>query len=325
MMSQAPAIEIGLNAAIVSVRDDEPLILVVSGQEGEPDLLPFGPFDPLAHRTMESGLRSWVADQTGLTLGYVEQLYTFADRGRHARPGDVSPHMVSIGYLALTRASTRGARAGSPTRWRGWYNYFPWEDWRSGKPEILGSEIEPALRNWASAEAVAADEPERALSRTERVHLWFGLDGAQWNEERALERYELLYEAGLVAEALRDGRDAAVMRHSSGTIPELGVPMAHDHRRILATAISRLRAKIKYRPVIFEMMPATFTLLALQRTVESLLGLHLHKQNFRRLIERRGLVSPTGGVTTRTGGRPAQLYRFARQVLHERPAPGLRL
>ena len=324
-MSRTPTIEIGLNAAIVSVRDDQPLILVVSGQAGEPELLPFGPFDPLAHRTMESGLRSWVAGQTGLALGYVEQLYTFADRGRHARPGDIGPHMVSIGYLALTRANARGARDGLATRWQGWYRYFPWEDWRGGKPEILDSEVEPALREWSETAPVAPDEPERALTRADRLRLWFGLDGTPWNEERALERYELLYEAGLVTEALRDGREAALARSRTAAIPELGEPMAHDHRRILATAISRLRAKIKYRPVIFEMMPATFTLLALQRTVESLLGLHLHKQNFRRLIERRGLVRPTGGVTTRTGGRPAQLYRFAREVLRERPAPGLRL
>ena len=324
-MSSTPAIEIGLNAAIASVRDDEPLILVVTGRDGSPDLLPFGPFDPLLHRTMESGLRSWVSDQTGLELGYVEQLYTFGDRGRHAEPGDVGPHAVSIGYLALTRASTRGERAGSATRWQSWYAYFPWEDWRSGKPDILEREIEPALTRWTAEASSSEDEPERALSRGDRIRLWFGLDDMPWNEERALERYELLYEAGLLSEALRDGRAKALLRDKVSTLPELGRPMSHDHRRILATAISRLRAKIKYRPVIFEMMPETFTLLALQKTVESLLGLHLHKQNFRRLIERRGLVQPTGGVTTQTGGRPAQLYRFAHDVLRERPAPGLRL
>ncbi len=46
--------------------------------------LPFGPFDPLEHRTFEIGLRAWVKAQTGLSVGYVEQLYTFGDRGRHA-------------------------------------------------------------------------------------------------------------------------------------------------------------------------------------------------------------------------------------------------
>src|SRR6266480_4387666 len=111
-------IEIGLTAAIVAVEGEEPSILVAGdGSRDETRAgLPFGPFDPIAHRTFEIGLRAWVAAQTGLTVGYVEQLYTFGDRGRHARPDD-SAHMVSIGYLALTRvpenaAALRAAGAG---------------------------------------------------------------------------------------------------------------------------------------------------------------------------------------------------------------------
>jgi hypothetical protein len=99
--------------------------------------------------------------------------------------------------------------------------------------------------------------------------------------------------------------------------------MRHDHRRILATAMGRLRAKLKYRPVVFELMPAEFTLTILQRTVEAISGRHLHKQNFRRLVENGALVEPTGGQTT-TKGRPAALFRFRRNVIQERPAPGLR-
>ena len=86
-------IEIGLTAAIVAVEDGEPAILVAGdGETGEPRAgLPFGPFDPLAHRTFEIGLRAWVEAQTGLRVGYVEQLYTFGDRGRHAGPGRCRP------------------------------------------------------------------------------------------------------------------------------------------------------------------------------------------------------------------------------------------
>ena len=64
-----------------------------------------------ASHASRAALRAWVHRQTGLELGYAEQLYTFGDRGRHAEPGDVSPHVVSIGYLALTQAkpSTRHA------------------------------------------------------------------------------------------------------------------------------------------------------------------------------------------------------------------------
>lgn len=321
LLPPAGSVEIGLNAAIAAVLDDEPVVLAVRESEaGTPiDSLPFGPFSPLHHRTFEIGLRSWVAEQTGLDLGYVEQLYTFGDRGRHAQRGDTAPHFVSIGYLALTRADrARGVQRGT---WRSWYHYFPWEDWRRGRPAILSAEIEPRVRAWA-AEPPDRATPVRPVPRAERLRICFGTDGAAWDEERVLERYELLYEAGLVEESRRDGRPAALARPE---LPPFGQPMHFDHRRILATAISRVRAKIKYRPVIFELMDDEFTLFELQKTVEAILGPHLHKQNFRRLVEGAGLVEPTGEVKSGTGGRPARLYRFRREVLLERPAPGVRV
>src|ERR1044071_1862851 len=94
-------IEVGLTAAIVAVEADEPCRLGAAAPQRQMRAgPPFGPFDPLAHRTFEIGLRAWVAAQTAINVGYVEQLYTFGDRGRHARPGDTSPHMISVGYLA---------------------------------------------------------------------------------------------------------------------------------------------------------------------------------------------------------------------------------
>jgi len=319
-VSSAAGVEIGLNAAIVAVTDNEPVVLVIRSETdkaGATDGLPFGTFSPLQHRTFEGGLRAWVHRQTGLELGYAEQLYTFGDRGRHAQPGDVGPHVVSIGYLALTQTRpTVDLQQGS---WRSWYHYFPWEDWRRGRPEILETTIEPKLREWVAAQRGSTSQP---ISRQERVRICFALEGAAWDEEKVLDRYELLYEAGLVDEAARDGREAARQWTDR---PRLGVPMHFDHRRILATAIGRVRAKIKYRPVIFELMPDDFTLFELQRTVEAILGPHLHKQNFRRLVEGAGLVEPTGEVKMRTGGRPAKLYRFRREVLLERPAPGVRV
>ncbi len=310
-------VEIGLSAAIIAVRDGEPVSLVVPDEGG--DALPFGPFSPLDHRTFEMGLRSWVAQQTGLELGYVEQLYTFGDRGRHAQPGDTGPHVVSIGYLALTRPRDLDGRERGI--WRSWYEYFPWEDWRHGKPRILTDVIEPRLLAWA-ARPKPPTGPDRPVERADRLRICFGLFGAAWDEEKVLERYELLYESGLVAEARRDGREAAL---TWGQLPALGLQMRFDHRRILATAIARLRAKIKYRPVIFELMDEEFTLFELQRTVEAILGPHLHKQNFRRLVEGAGLVEPTDEVRAKTGGRPAKLYRFRREVVLERPAPGVRV
>src|SRR5580692_5675444 len=237
----------------------------------------------------------------------MEQLYTFGDRGRHARPGDTGAHMVSIGYLALTRrpenvAALTAAGAG----FEPWYRFFPWEDWRTARPEILDDTIMPLLTEWARRST--GPEPRRALGRRERLRLCFGVDGSPWDEEKTLDRYELLYEAGLVEEARRDGRPAALARN---TLPPLGESMRFDHRRILATAIARLRAKLKYRPVVFELMPDEFTLTELQRTVEAISGRHLHKQNFRRLVESGALVEPTGVMSTQTGGHPPRCFAFA--------------
>ncbi|HEY2885212.1 MAG TPA: hypothetical protein VGJ08_08380 [Rhizomicrobium sp.] len=305
-------VSIGLSVAIVSVADDETPTVLVVHHAGREDALPFGPFDPLNHRTLDSGLRRWVGEQTYLELGYAEQLYTFGDRGRHLPTPDEGARVVSVGYLALTR-QTLDLKA-PDTRWSDWYRYFPWEDWREAKPVIIDQIIVPALKQFAKS----ANGSDIAEARRNRMRLCFGTDGLVWDEEKVLERYELLYEAGLVEEAARDGRKA-------GSRAPLGASMTFDHRRILATAIARLRGKMKYRPVVFELMAPSFTLLKLQRTVEAISGIRLHKQNFRRLMEDQGLVEGTGKFTTQARGRPAELFRFRREVLRERPAPGVRL
>ena len=126
---------------------------------------------------------------------------------------------------------------------------------------------------------------------------------------------EDVYEAGLVPESRERG--------AGETLP--GEAMMLDHRRILATGIARLRAKIKYRPVVFELMPTEFTLLQLQRSVEALAGRLVHKQNFRRLIEQQQLVEETGAIAADTVGRPAKLFRFRHGVLAERAIAGTKL
>lgn len=315
-----PPLRIGLNAVIVAVTDDQPRVLTVHRAEHElaardgrrrssagPPALPFGPLDPEADRTLELGLRGWVRRQTGLELGYVEQLYTFADRHRDPRLRG-GPRIVSVAYLALVR---EGLLAGAgEARWRDVYELLPWEDWRDGRPGVMRTLV-AALERWSDAPKDAAMRGHRH----ERMDICFGLHGASWDAERVLERYELLFEAGLVAEA---GARAAGGR-------ALGTQMALDHRRILATALGRLRGKLKYRPLVFELLPETFTLLQLQRVVEALAGLRLHKQNFRRLVENAGLVEGTGRIETETGGRPAERHRFRREVLRERRAPGVGL
>jgi len=315
-----PRVVLGLSAVIVAVSEDAPYVVVTREADSAVSGLPFGPFDPAGDRTLELSLRGWVKEQTGFDIGYAEQLYTFGDRGRETPLADIegSPdRVISISYLALT--PSRAVLDQASARWRSWYDYFPWEDWRDGRPPVIDEIIAPKLRAWADSA-----ESERAVQRRSRARLLFALDGAVWNEERALERYELLYEAGLAPEAARDrARFSGKSAPTISAMPGLGEPMVSDHRRILATAIGRLRAKIKYRPVIFELAPEKFTLLHLQRLVEAIAGLELHKQNFRRLLDRTGLVEGAGEFDTSAGGRPAELFRCKRETLSARPVGGI--
>ncbi|HWX14150.1 MAG TPA: hypothetical protein VNY06_04715 [Methylocella sp.] len=305
------AIAADLIAVLVAVTAGDPRVLTLKDRSA----LPSGPFE-LAHRSLQAGLRAWVERQTRLPLGYVEQLYTFADRDR----AGTGQHVISISYLGLTREQP--ASGEYDASWRSWYSFFPWEDHRAGTPPIIEAALLPRLEAWANA----AESPGLSQDRKQRVGITFGGGAHKWNEELVLQRYELLFEAGLIPEAMRgtlagSTRPSLKAEASAGT----GQPMILDHRRILATGIARLRAKIKYRPVVFELMPETFTLLQLQRCVEALAGLLVHKQNFRRLIEQQELVEETGETTPDTGGRPAKLFRFRREILTQRAISGTKL
>lgn len=308
---QASTVIVDLTAVIVAVTGGDPRVLVVHTENPAADWLPSGPLQP-EHKTLQSGVRSWVEKQTRQSLGYVEQLYTFGDRDRTLVGGpEAGRRALSLAYLALVQEARPAGMADAT--WRSWYDYLPWEDLRDGNP-LVESRLLERLTAWTESGA-GRDE------RRERANLNFATGGGAWDEERALERYELLYGAGMVAEHHVDGGEPV-----PAEIEALGGrPMAADHRRILATAVGRLRGKLKYRPLLFELMPPTFTLLQLQRTAEALSGVRLHKQNFRRLVEGSGLVEETGDVETETGGRPAKLMRFRPEVTLERPAPGVRV
>src|SRR5690625_1718528 len=69
-------------------------------------------------------------------------------------------------------------------------------------------------------------------------------------------------------------------------------------------------------------MPEAYTLGQLQTVVAAITGQRAHKQNFRRFISQQNLVEETGGTSHATGGRPARMYRFRREVLLERHIAG---
>jgi hypothetical protein len=300
-----PDPKVELCAVVVAVTDGEPRILTV----GEGVALPAGPLGE-EHATLELGLRAWVEARTHHPLGYVEQLYAFGDPNRIGPEG---VRTITLSYLALTREAAPRGEPGAT--WRRWYDYFPWEDRRAEDAAGLRREIDRSLLAWArEVRPVAA-----AKARRLRAASLFGWDDHPWNEDLALQRYELLFEAGCVPEAAR--RPGA---SRDRLLPAPGRDMIQDHRRILATGVSRLRAKIRYRPVVFELLAEEFTLLDLQRVVEALAGGWVHKGNFRRLVEEGGLVEETGRERRDGPGRPARLVRFRRAILLERAIAGTR-
>ena len=308
-MNQDPSHAIiNLTAVIVAVTDDQPRVLIVD-QGG--DGLPNGPFDPLQHESLESGLRRWVEAQTGLDLYYVEQLYTFGNRNRDPSEMQGGPRLVSVAYMALTHEEAVDTPNAS---WRDWYSFLPWEDWRAGRPAVIEEHIGPTLDKWIKQ----SQGKNRRQQRQDRVNVTFGSGPVpEMDAVLSLERFELLYDAGLVSESQRDKGIARSVTNG------MGDPLVSDHRRILATAIGRLRGKLAYRPVVFELLPGEFTLLRLQRVVEALSGAHLHKQNFRRLVASADLVEPIGRTSSIGKGRPAELFRFRREVLGETQTIGL--
>ncbi|THU01536.1 hypothetical protein E9531_09240 [Lampropedia puyangensis] len=319
------AVQAELVAVLAAVTDAQPRIMTTRHGQS----LPAGPFTT-THRSLQMGMRAWVESETRHPIGYIEQLYTFADPGRLQMAGDQgqppSARHISISYLGLTREQRSSQdslnAAADQAGWRNWYDFFPWEDRRSEWANaLLQTRIEPYLRQWIGA---AQSDAARQLRR-DRVTSHFGLDGQEWSEDAVLQRYELLFEAGLIAEGQRsDVCDAdAVPPASPEALP--GLSMWFDHRRILATGMARLRAKLKYRPVVFELMPEHFTLLQLQQTAEAITGRWMHKQNFRRLVEQQDLIEETGDMFASSAGRPAKVFRFRPGVTHERAIAGTKL
>jgi len=300
----ADRMTVDVTAAVIALRDEQPVVLIQGKADGETVALPCERYRACVHASLEDAIRDRIVAQMGIRLGYIEQLTTdlktqAPERGALMRtaPG------LSVGYLGLLRLEGNAAAQAAP--WMNCYEFLPWEDWRRGRPEILSATLLPRLLEWAAGET-PQERAASELSRHDRLRIAFAIEGGKWDDERVAERLDILDAAGLVpVSALRQ--------------------MRADHRRILAAALARLRAKIRNRPLVFELLPPEFTLFELQKTVEAILGPHLHKQNFRRLVEGTGLVVSTGEVRTHTGGRPAKLFRFRREVLLERPAPGVRV
>src|SRR5262249_8560222 len=267
--SDMGAIAVALSAVVLAVNDDEPVVAVLPADGDRVRLaLPGGRFCAGEHDSLDAGLRAAVERQTGLGLRQTRQIAAAAMRAGpgNGAPTPVAPVVLDISYLALVAPGQVKQR--SCLSWLSWYQFFPWEDWRHGRPAILSQDIEPSLRAWAAAEPACQSD---RLDRAQRVRLCFGCDGAAWDEEKVVERYQLMCEAGLVRD--RDAEPGEARAPVRGLSP-YGRADLGQYGPVLAGAIAELRRLIKYRPVVFELMDEVFTLFELQKTVEAILGPH---------------------------------------------------
>lgn len=105
---------------------------------------------------------------------------------------------------------------------------------------------------------------------------------------------------------------------TGGPVDALGdggeeLPVAFDHADILGMAVKRIRGKLDYTPIGFQLLPERFTLRDLQTVHETVLGREVNKDSFRRKMLASGQLEATGEREQAVGHRPAELYRFARR------------
>ena len=266
---------LSLDAVIVAVTADQPRILTTTPAAATA-CRPCPPAcsTPTATRRSNSACGAGSRAQTGLAVGYVEQLYTFGDRDRQRTRGR---HAPPVGRLPR-------ARQGSAARARRRLD-------RRLRPAALGGS---ARRHAGNRQRRAAARRSRAgpaaTPRAGTACTRISATGAPGTRSACSSATSSCTRPASCPNIERDrGR-------RPGTGRGTGTELAFDHRRIVATALGRLRGKLKYRPVVFELLPETFTLLQLQRTVEALTGMRLHKQNFRRLVENGRFLEPTRGA-----------------------------
>lgn len=159
-----------------------------------------------------------------------------------------------------------------------------------------------------AARRVLADKAHMEGAYVEQLFTFGGVD-----RDPRMRVISVAYFALLPAErfATRSGLTLAKVEADGSAIGAEGpLPLAFDHADILATAVQRLRGKLDYSPVGFALLPELFTLRALQDVHEAILGTSLNKPAFRRRMQDKGWIEPTGQREAGTSFRPAELFRF---------------
>ena len=191
--------------------------------------------------------------------------------------------------------------------------------------------IEPFAGKWAlpggfvHVDETLDDAARRELSEEtglgrvylEQLYTYGALDRDPRERVVSVAYYALVNLADHRVKAATDAREAAWFAVSD--LPAL----AFDHDEIVSAALDRLRGKVRYRPVGFELLPPKFTLTMLQRLYEKILERELDKRNFRKKVLATGLLEELDEVEQDVAHRAARLYRFDKKRYRELEKAGV--
>ncbi|PSB67780.1 NUDIX hydrolase, partial [filamentous cyanobacterium CCP1] len=186
------------------------------------------------------------------------------------------------------------------------------------KVMLIQRKLTPFQGNWAlpggfvrideSIEAAALRElqEETGLEKLflEQLYTFGAVDRDPRERIVTVAYYALINLEEYAVKAASDASDAAWFPINA--LP----PLAFDHNQILATALNRLKNKVRYEPIGFELLPKKFTLFQLQKLYETILGHELDKRNFRKKILKMGLLRELDEVQQDVPHRAAKLYEF---------------
>lgn len=313
--------------------------------------------------TRETAIRE-LREETGTAAPvFFEELKLFDANGRDPRQWAgreengawvmVGARVVSHAFLALTsreaRTAPMAADDAAAAHWCPITRYLPYEDTRDPLWVPRMRRLLDVLFTWANGAGESRLASGVPAARAARIHAAFGhLSMGQWNEELAADRVRLLEEAGLFEEGRRNAwGDVAAPREDLRAalaararprrlagpdmpVPTLGAAMAFDHRLMLATALGRLRGKIKYVPATLAALTGPSPSMAdVHAVAQGVAGRGMHRANFHRLLtDSLGLLTPAGPRPRGPGkGRPGPVptaYRYVTGVESLRLDPSIR-
>jgi ADP-ribose pyrophosphatase YjhB (NUDIX family) len=214
-------------------------------------------------------------EETNIDNVYIEQLYSWGDEKRDPRAKEAPDNrVVSVSYIALVDSEKLHVKAGDDAADARWFSVAcssMANTLADGKGNILGKEYNYSL-------TLTHDDGIEPILCSAVVKVKHSIEGTAIHTER-----EVVTSNGI----------------------------AFDHAMIIQYSLERLRNKVEYTNIAFNLMPELFTLGELQNVYEILLGKELLTPNFRKkMVEVNKLVIPTNHKKTEVGHRPSQLYRF---------------